>query len=209
MPLRLSPGRRRPGETKSHSNVATSGFSPRFVGSLPSEMATFSRATRATPPSLQPPSPPSGTTCRRTTRGRPRGLAVPTTRSAGPSPQSALTSMANTPRSWLGVSVRSRQLTPGPKSPDSSTPTDFSARDHQASEMPLLMGPTKGKNFQDGTITGLFLVTTDAIADPGGLQSVGRVNEKVVWEARADGAYWKWPAWWPACRGARHCWPLT
>ena len=88
-------------------------------------------------------------------------------------------------------------------------PTDFSARDHQASEMPLLMGPTKGKNFQDGTITGSFLVTTDAIADPGGLQSVGRVNGKVVWEARADGAYWKWPACSPARRGARHCWPLT
>lgn len=70
---------------------------------------------------------------------------------------------------------------------------DFSARGQQASEMPLLMGPTKGKDFHGGTITGPYLATTGAIADPGGLQIVGRVNGQVVCEARSDGAYWKSP----------------
>ena len=70
---------------------------------------------------------------------------------------------------------------------------DFSARDQQGVEMPLLMGPAKGKDFDGGTVTGPYLVTLDEIVDVEHLRIVGRVNGEVVCEASSGDAHWKWP----------------
>jgi 2-keto-4-pentenoate hydratase/2-oxohepta-3-ene-1,7-dioic acid hydratase in catechol pathway len=70
---------------------------------------------------------------------------------------------------------------------------DFSARDLQAREMPTLMGPAKGKDFDGGTVLGPYLVTVDEAPAPESMTIVGRLNGEAVCEARAGAAYWTWP----------------
>lgn len=53
---------------------------------------------------------------------------------------------------------------------------DVSARDAQADEMPGMLGPAKGKDFDTGNILGPCIVTADEIADPYQLTMVARVN---------------------------------
>ena len=53
---------------------------------------------------------------------------------------------------------------------------DVSARDAQADEMPGMLGPAKGKDFDTGNVLGPWLVTADEIADPYNLTMVARVN---------------------------------
>jgi 2-keto-4-pentenoate hydratase/2-oxohepta-3-ene-1,7-dioic acid hydratase in catechol pathway len=53
---------------------------------------------------------------------------------------------------------------------------DFSARDAQFREMPGLLGPAKGKDFDTGNAIGPWIVTPDELSDPYGLQMVVRVN---------------------------------
>jgi len=46
---------------------------------------------------------------------------------------------------------------------------DVSARDQQYREMPAMLGPSKGKDFDTGNVMGPWLVTADEIPDPGAL----------------------------------------
>jgi 2-keto-4-pentenoate hydratase/2-oxohepta-3-ene-1,7-dioic acid hydratase in catechol pathway len=63
---------------------------------------------------------------------------------------------------------------------------DFSARDIQAREMEMGLGPGKGKDFANGF--GPYLVTTDAF-DPGDARMVARVNGEVWSEGNAGDAH--------------------
>lgn len=53
---------------------------------------------------------------------------------------------------------------------------DFSARDAQFREMPGLLGPAKGKDFDTGNAIGPWIVTPDELTDPYHLTMVVRVN---------------------------------
>jgi len=66
---------------------------------------------------------------------------------------------------------------------------DFSARDVQAEAKPVMMGPSKSKDFANGF--GPCLVTADSI-DPTGLQTQVRVNGEVWSESTTDGMYHSW-----------------
>jgi 2-keto-4-pentenoate hydratase/2-oxohepta-3-ene-1,7-dioic acid hydratase in catechol pathway len=46
---------------------------------------------------------------------------------------------------------------------------DVSARDQQYREMPAMLGPSKGKDFDTGNVMGPWLVTADEIPDPSAL----------------------------------------
>jgi 2-keto-4-pentenoate hydratase/2-oxohepta-3-ene-1,7-dioic acid hydratase in catechol pathway len=63
---------------------------------------------------------------------------------------------------------------------------DFSARDIQAEEMELGLGPGKGKDFANGF--GPYLVTPDAF-DPSDAAMIARVNGEVWSEGNADEMY--------------------
>lgn len=66
---------------------------------------------------------------------------------------------------------------------------DFSARDVQSEAKPVMMGPSKSKDFANGF--GPCLVTTDSI-DPTGLETTVRVNGDVWSENSTDGMYHSW-----------------
>lgn len=53
---------------------------------------------------------------------------------------------------------------------------DMSARDAQADEMPGMLGPAKGKDFDTGNVLGPCIVTADEIPDPYSLTMLARVN---------------------------------
>ena len=53
---------------------------------------------------------------------------------------------------------------------------DVSARDAQADEMPGMLGPAKGKDFDTGNVIGPCIVTADEIPDPYALTMVARIN---------------------------------
>ena len=53
---------------------------------------------------------------------------------------------------------------------------DFSARDAQAKEMVLPLGPAKGKDFDGGNVFGPCIVTADEISDPYQLSMTAKVN---------------------------------
>lgn len=53
---------------------------------------------------------------------------------------------------------------------------DISARDAQALEMPGMLGPAKGKDFDTGNVMGPCLVTADELPDPYDLTMIARVN---------------------------------
>lgn len=66
---------------------------------------------------------------------------------------------------------------------------DFSARDVQAAEKPLKLGPSKSKDFANGF--GPCLVTADSI-DPTDLRTEVRVNGETWAENTTDGMYHSW-----------------
>ena len=66
---------------------------------------------------------------------------------------------------------------------------DFSARDVQAEAKPVMMGPSKSKDFANGF--GPCLVTTDSI-DPTDLRTEVRVDGEVWSESRTDGMSHSW-----------------
>ncbi len=53
---------------------------------------------------------------------------------------------------------------------------DVSARDQQYREMPAMLGPSKGKDFDTGNVMGPWLVTADEIPDPAALTMSVWVN---------------------------------
>ncbi len=53
---------------------------------------------------------------------------------------------------------------------------DVSARDQQYREMPAMLGPSKGKDFDTGNVMGPWLVTADEIPDPYSLTMIVHVN---------------------------------
>jgi 2-keto-4-pentenoate hydratase/2-oxohepta-3-ene-1,7-dioic acid hydratase in catechol pathway len=61
---------------------------------------------------------------------------------------------------------------------------DVSARDMQAREMPVQLGPAKGKDFDTGNVLGPWLVTPDEF-DPRSARMVARVNGEVWSEGNA------------------------
>ncbi|MGH7611262.1 MAG: fumarylacetoacetate hydrolase family protein [Candidatus Dormibacteria bacterium] len=65
---------------------------------------------------------------------------------------------------------------------------DFSARDVQADEMRVRLGPAKAKDFASGL--GPWLVTEDEIADPAELRARAYLNGELVAEARVGDARW-------------------
>ncbi|MBO9711763.1 fumarylacetoacetate hydrolase family protein [Sphingomonas sp.] len=56
---------------------------------------------------------------------------------------------------------------------------DFSARDQQYREMPAMLGPSKGKDFDTGNAMGPWLVTKDEIPDDQTLTMTTRINGEV------------------------------
>jgi 2-keto-4-pentenoate hydratase/2-oxohepta-3-ene-1,7-dioic acid hydratase in catechol pathway len=68
---------------------------------------------------------------------------------------------------------------------------DFSARDIQFQEMACRLGPAKGKDF--ATATGPCLVTSDEIADLGGLVMIARVNGQEWSRGRFGTIHWSFP----------------
>ena len=69
---------------------------------------------------------------------------------------------------------------------------DLSARDLQGKEMPLLLGPGKGKDFDGSTALGPALVTLDEIGDPANLAMRARINGELVCESSTGTAFWSW-----------------
>lgn len=67
---------------------------------------------------------------------------------------------------------------------------DISARDIQAKEMQLLLGPAKGKSFQNSNIMGPCLVTPDEI-DANNLKMVARVNGEIWSEGNSKDMHFK------------------
>lgn len=68
---------------------------------------------------------------------------------------------------------------------------DFSARDIQAKEMAVGLGPFKGKDFDTAGAFGPCLVTKDEVGDPQNLKMVARVNGEVWAEGSTKEMYWK------------------
>lgn len=68
---------------------------------------------------------------------------------------------------------------------------DFSARDIQAKEMSVGLGPAKGKDFRTGTALGPWIVTADEIPDPYNLRMVARVNGETWSEGYSSTIHWR------------------
>jgi 2-keto-4-pentenoate hydratase/2-oxohepta-3-ene-1,7-dioic acid hydratase in catechol pathway len=69
---------------------------------------------------------------------------------------------------------------------------DVSARDAQADEMPGMLGPAKGKDFDTGNVLGPWLVTADEIPDPHNLTMVARVNGEEWSRGSSRDMHHKW-----------------
>ena len=67
---------------------------------------------------------------------------------------------------------------------------DFSARDLQAREMKVGLGPAKGKDF--ATALGPVLVTVDELPADLDLRAVARVNGEVRTDSRTGGMFFSW-----------------
>jgi 2-keto-4-pentenoate hydratase/2-oxohepta-3-ene-1,7-dioic acid hydratase in catechol pathway len=64
---------------------------------------------------------------------------------------------------------------------------DFSARDTQMVEMRGMLGPCKGKDFDNGNVIGPWIVTADEIPDPYGLKMRATVNGECWCEGTSSG----------------------
>jgi fumarylacetoacetate (FAA) hydrolase len=67
---------------------------------------------------------------------------------------------------------------------------DWSARDLQAKEMPVGLGPAKGKDF--ATSLGPELVSPDELPAGPDLRAVARVNGEVRTDTRTGAMHWSW-----------------
>jgi fumarylacetoacetate (FAA) hydrolase len=67
---------------------------------------------------------------------------------------------------------------------------DWSARDLQAKEMPVGLGPAKGKDF--ATSLGPVLVSPDELPPDLDMRAIARVNGEVRTESRTGGMHWSW-----------------
>jgi 2-keto-4-pentenoate hydratase/2-oxohepta-3-ene-1,7-dioic acid hydratase in catechol pathway len=68
---------------------------------------------------------------------------------------------------------------------------DFSAREIQAAEMTVGLGPAKGKDFLRGHVLGPVVVTSDEIPDPYGLTMHGEVNGETWTEGDSADMHWR------------------
>jgi 2-keto-4-pentenoate hydratase/2-oxohepta-3-ene-1,7-dioic acid hydratase in catechol pathway len=68
---------------------------------------------------------------------------------------------------------------------------DFSARDIQALEMTVGLGPAKGKDFIGAHVLGPVIVTADEIENPYDLSMKATVNAEVWSETNSSGMHWK------------------
>ena len=67
---------------------------------------------------------------------------------------------------------------------------DLSARDAQGQEMRGLLGPAKGKDFDNANVFGPYLVTADEIGDPYTLRMSARVNGELWGEGHSSDMHW-------------------
>ncbi|MCW5774213.1 MAG: fumarylacetoacetate hydrolase family protein [Rhodospirillaceae bacterium] len=67
---------------------------------------------------------------------------------------------------------------------------DFSARDEIAREITMLMGPSKGKDFDTGIVLGPCIVTADAF-DPYAAEMIVRVNGEERSRGNSSTMHWK------------------
>jgi fumarylacetoacetate (FAA) hydrolase len=67
---------------------------------------------------------------------------------------------------------------------------DFSARDLQALEMQVGLGPAKGKDF--ATALGPVLVSPDELPDDLDMRAIARVNGEVRTDSRTGGMHYSW-----------------
>ncbi|MDG1522771.1 MAG: fumarylacetoacetate hydrolase family protein [Hellea sp.] len=67
---------------------------------------------------------------------------------------------------------------------------DFSARDAQMLESPGMLGPAKGKDFEDSIILGPVIVTKDEIDDPYNLRMQARINGETWCDNNSNTIHW-------------------
>lgn len=68
---------------------------------------------------------------------------------------------------------------------------DFSAREIQAREMAVGLGPAKGKDFIGAHVLGPVIVTRDELPDPYGLHMQARVNGEVWTDGNSSDMHWR------------------
>ena len=68
---------------------------------------------------------------------------------------------------------------------------DFSARDAQMVESLGMLGPAKGKDFDDSIILGPVIVTRDELDDPYNLRMQARVNGETWCDSNSNTIHWK------------------
>ena len=68
---------------------------------------------------------------------------------------------------------------------------DLSARDAQVAEMPGMLGPAKGKDFDGGNVLGPVIVTRDEIPDPYSLAMRARVNGALLCDGNSASMHWR------------------
>jgi 2-keto-4-pentenoate hydratase/2-oxohepta-3-ene-1,7-dioic acid hydratase in catechol pathway len=68
---------------------------------------------------------------------------------------------------------------------------DFSARDAQMVESLGMLGPAKGKDFDDSIILGPVIVTADELDDPYNLRMQARVNGETWCDSNSNTIHWK------------------
>jgi 2-keto-4-pentenoate hydratase/2-oxohepta-3-ene-1,7-dioic acid hydratase in catechol pathway len=68
---------------------------------------------------------------------------------------------------------------------------DYSARDAQMAEMPGMLGPAKGKDFDKANVFGPCLVTLDEIGDPYALRMRARVNGELWCDSSSATMSWR------------------
>ena len=67
---------------------------------------------------------------------------------------------------------------------------DFSARDAQMLESPGMLGPAKGKDFEDSIMLGPVIVTKDELDDPYNLRMQARVNGETWCDNNSNTIHW-------------------
>ena len=67
---------------------------------------------------------------------------------------------------------------------------DFSARDAKMLESPGMLGPAKGKDFEDSIILGPVIVTKDELDDPYNLRMQARVNGETWCDNNSSTIHW-------------------
>ena len=68
---------------------------------------------------------------------------------------------------------------------------DFSARDAQMLESPGMLGPAKGKDFDDSIVLGPVILTRDELDNPYNLRMQARVNGETWCDNNSNTIHWK------------------